>query len=132
MEPLTGLILMFLVAAGFGGAVAWIQQHQIQRLRLKLAWSGVECVCGYSLAGNTTGQCPECGRRWFEDNLDVQRLTICSFCGKSSAQTGVQAEGPGRVYICAPCVELCHAKIPTDPERSGFDWDRPAQPDATA
>lgn len=26
-------------------------------------WTPAECVCGYNLAGNVSGVCPECGRR---------------------------------------------------------------------
>ena len=33
---------------------------------------------------------------------------MCSFCGKSHRDTGPMVEGPGDVFICASCVELCH------------------------
>ncbi|MEQ9454848.1 MAG: ATP-dependent Clp protease ATP-binding subunit ClpX [Phycisphaeraceae bacterium] len=36
-----------------------------------------------------------------------RRVTTCSFCGKSSREVGPMVEGPGDVYICANCTELC-------------------------
>ncbi len=37
-----------------------------------------------------------------------RRGSVCSFCGKSHRDTGPMVEGPGDVFICASCVELCH------------------------
>src|SRR5471032_2027401 len=37
-----------------------------------------------------------------------RRVTICSFCGKSSRDVGPMVEGPSDVYICANCVDLAH------------------------
>ncbi len=36
-----------------------------------------------------------------------RRVTICSFCGKTSREVGPMVEGPNDVYICANCVDLC-------------------------
>ncbi len=36
-----------------------------------------------------------------------RRVTTCSFCGKTSRDVGPMVEGPGDVYICANCTELC-------------------------
>jgi ATP-dependent Clp protease ATP-binding subunit ClpX len=36
-----------------------------------------------------------------------RRITTCSFCGKSSREVGPMVEGPGDVYICANCTDLC-------------------------
>ncbi len=36
-----------------------------------------------------------------------RRVTTCSFCGKSSREVGPMVEGPGDVYICANCTDLC-------------------------
>jgi ATP-dependent Clp protease ATP-binding subunit ClpX len=33
---------------------------------------------------------------------------ICSFCGRSGSQVDTFIEGPGNVFICPECVELCH------------------------
>ncbi len=37
-----------------------------------------------------------------------RRGSVCSFCGKSHRDTGPMVEGPGDVFICASCVDLCH------------------------
>jgi ATP-dependent Clp protease ATP-binding subunit ClpX len=34
-------------------------------------------------------------------------VTTCSFCGKTSRDVGPMVEGPGEVYICSNCVDLC-------------------------
>ena len=44
------------------------------------------------------------------------RDALCSFCRKSNHDVGPFVEGPGEVYICAECVELCQDII--DQERS--------------
>ncbi|MCA9275457.1 MAG: ATP-dependent Clp protease ATP-binding subunit ClpX, partial [Phycisphaerales bacterium] len=36
-----------------------------------------------------------------------RKVTTCSFCGKTSREVGPMVEGPGEVYICSNCVELC-------------------------
>ena len=36
-----------------------------------------------------------------------RKVTTCSFCGKTSREVGPMVEGPGEVYICNNCVELC-------------------------
>ena len=33
---------------------------------------------------------------------------ICSFCGRSGSQVDTFIEGPGNVFICPECVDLCH------------------------
>ncbi|RJP41694.1 MAG: ATP-dependent Clp protease ATP-binding subunit ClpX [Phycisphaerales bacterium] len=37
-----------------------------------------------------------------------RRGNACSFCGKSQRDVGPMVEGPGDVYICKNCIELCH------------------------
>jgi ATP-dependent Clp protease ATP-binding subunit ClpX len=40
---------------------------------------------------------------------DTNRMrTVCSFCGRAGNQTDAFIEGPGKVFICPECVELCH------------------------
>jgi ATP-dependent Clp protease ATP-binding subunit ClpX len=34
-------------------------------------------------------------------------VTTCSFCGKTSREVGPMVEGPGEVYICTNCTDLC-------------------------
>ncbi len=43
------------------------------------------------------------------------RNAFCSFCRKSFRDVGPLVEGPGDVYICGECVELCQSII--DQER---------------
>ncbi len=48
-----------------------------------------------------------------------RRTTTCSFCGKSQREAGPMVEGPGDVYICAACVDLCHNIIKQEKRRTG-------------
>ena len=36
-----------------------------------------------------------------------RKVTTCSFCGKTSRDVGPMVEGPGEVYVCSNCVDLC-------------------------
>ncbi len=36
------------------------------------------------------------------------RKETCSFCGRSKNQVDAFVEGPGRVFICPECIELCY------------------------
>jgi ATP-dependent Clp protease ATP-binding subunit ClpX len=36
-----------------------------------------------------------------------KKMTTCSFCGKTSREVGAMVEGPGDVYICSNCTDLC-------------------------
>jgi len=42
----------------------------------------------------------------------------CSFCGRAYRDAGPMVEGPGGVYICASCVDLCHNIITQERRRS--------------
>ncbi len=42
----------------------------------------------------------------------------CSFCGKGQAQVVRLIAGPGAVYICNECVDLCREIINEEPEKS--------------
>ncbi|MFW6062493.1 MAG: ClpX C4-type zinc finger protein, partial [Planctomycetota bacterium] len=42
----------------------------------------------------------------------------CSFCNRSSQEVGPVVEGPGDVYICANCVEVCHNIIRQEQRRA--------------
>ncbi len=37
-----------------------------------------------------------------------KKKTVCSFCGKSASQVDTFIEGPGNIFICPECVDLCH------------------------
>ena len=36
-----------------------------------------------------------------------RRVTICSFCGKTSREVGPMVEGPNEIYVCSNCTDLC-------------------------
>jgi len=60
-------------------------------------------------SGNTGGPGGRGGRR----------TTTCSFCGKTQREAGPMVEGPGDVYICAACVDLCHNIIKQEKRKTG-------------
>lgn len=43
----------------------------------------------------------------------------CSFCGKSYRDVGPLVEGPGDVYICGECIDLCNSILDQDRRRRG-------------
>lgn len=43
----------------------------------------------------------------------------CSFCGKSYRDVGPLVEGPGDVYICGECIDLCQSILDQDRRRRG-------------
>ena len=43
----------------------------------------------------------------------------CSFCGKSYRDVGPLVEGPGDVYICSECIDLCQSILDQDRRRRG-------------
>jgi len=48
------------------------------------------------------------------------RNAFCSFCRKSYRDVGPLVEGPGDVYICGECVELCQSIIDQEKRRRGM------------
>ncbi len=47
----------------------------------------------------------------------LDRTAYCSFCRKSYQEVGPLVEGPGDVYICGECVELCQSIIEQEKRR---------------
>jgi ATP-dependent Clp protease ATP-binding subunit ClpX len=43
----------------------------------------------------------------------------CSFCGKSYRDVGPLVEGPGDVYICGECIDLCQSILEQERKRRG-------------
>jgi ATP-dependent Clp protease ATP-binding subunit ClpX len=43
--------------------------------------------------------------------MSKNRNAFCSFCRKSYKEVGPLVEGPGDVYICGQCIELCQSII---------------------
>jgi ATP-dependent Clp protease ATP-binding subunit ClpX len=46
-----------------------------------------------------------------------KRNAYCSFCRKSYRDVGPLVEGPGEVYICGDCIELCQSIIDQEKRR---------------
>ena len=61
-----------------------------------------------------------------KDNSNSRRGTssnkknaFCSFCRKSYRDVGPLVEGPGDVYICGECIELCQSILEQEQRRRG-------------
>ncbi|MEM6470128.1 MAG: ATP-dependent Clp protease ATP-binding subunit ClpX [Planctomycetota bacterium] len=48
-----------------------------------------------------------------------KKNAFCSFCRKSYRDVGPLVEGPGDVYICAECIELCQSILEQEERRRG-------------
>jgi ATP-dependent Clp protease ATP-binding subunit ClpX len=59
------------------------------------------------------------GRRPAAGNAGRNRNAYCSFCRKSYREVGPLVEGPGDVYICGECIELCQSIIDQEKRRRG-------------
>ena len=60
------------------------------------------------------------------------RNAYCSFCRKSYRDVGPLVEGPGDVYICGECIELCQSIIDQEKRRRvRFQGTLHQHPDAT-
>lgn len=51
---------------------------------------------------------------WEDQLMHVDAETRCSFCGRPSIEGPARLAGPGRVRICAQCVELAHEVLELD------------------
>src|SRR5437762_773449 len=49
----------------------------------------------------------------------AKKNAYCSFCRKSYRDVGPLVEGPGDVYICGECIELCQTIIDQEKRRRG-------------
>src|SRR5262249_59352898 len=47
----------------------------------------------------------------------AKKNAYCSFCRKSYRDVGPLVEGPGDVYICGDCIELCQSIIDQEKRR---------------
>src|SRR5687767_9519872 len=59
------------------------------------------------------------GRRPTTSTTGRNRNAFCSFCRKSYRDVGPLVEGPGDVYICGECIELCQSIIDQEKRRRG-------------
>lgn len=48
-----------------------------------------------------------------------KKNAFCSFCRKSYRDVGPLVEGPGDVYICGECIELCQSILDQESKRRG-------------
>ena len=49
----------------------------------------------------------------------TKKNAFCSFCRKSYRDVGPLVEGPGDVYICGECIELCQSILDQEKRRRG-------------
>ncbi|HMO92229.1 MAG TPA: ATP-dependent Clp protease ATP-binding subunit ClpX [Pirellulaceae bacterium] len=49
----------------------------------------------------------------------TKKNAYCSFCRKSYREVGPLVEGPGDVYICGECIELCQSILEQENRRRG-------------
>ncbi|MEE9602432.1 MAG: ATP-dependent Clp protease ATP-binding subunit ClpX [Thermoguttaceae bacterium] len=49
----------------------------------------------------------------------TRKNAFCSFCRKSYRDVGPLVEGPGDVYICGECIELCESILKQESQRRG-------------
>jgi ATP-dependent Clp protease ATP-binding subunit ClpX len=49
----------------------------------------------------------------------TKKNAFCSFCRKSYRDVGPLVEGPGDVYICGECIELCQSILDQETKRRG-------------
>src|SRR2546430_4832830 len=59
------------------------------------------------------------GGRRPTSNTGRNRNAFCSFCRKSYRDVGPLVEGPGDVYICGDCIELCQSILHEERRRRG-------------
>lgn len=59
------------------------------------------------------------GGRRASGSTTKTRNGYCSFCRKSHRDVGPLVEGPGEVYICGECTELCQSIIDQEKRRRG-------------
>src|SRR5246500_4956666 len=52
-------------------------------------------------------------------SLPGKKNANCSFCRKSYRDVGPLVEGPGDVYICGECIELCQSILEQERRRRG-------------
>src|SRR5947209_13111112 len=58
----------------------------------------------------------------------AKKNAYCSFCRKSHRDVGPLVEGPGDVYICGDCVELCQSIVVQEKRRHPATGGPPAPP----
>src|SRR5260370_5659414 len=78
---------------------------------------GTKQIEGECMATKASG--PGGGGRKLPGGSSRNRTAYCSFCRKSYRDVGPLVEGPGDVYICGECIELCQSIIDQEKRRRG-------------
>jgi len=68
------------------------------------------------MAGSNSG---DGGGRKAPGTAGRNRNAYCSFCRRSHRDVGPLVEGPGDVYICGECIDLCSSIIDQEKKRRG-------------
>jgi ATP-dependent Clp protease ATP-binding subunit ClpX len=76
--------------------------------------SGKDVTGGGSGGGKRTGGASPSGT-----SGGTKKNAYCSFCRKSYRDVGPLVEGPGDVYICGECIELCQSILDQERRRRG-------------
>jgi ATP-dependent Clp protease ATP-binding subunit ClpX len=69
--------------------------------------------------GGSGGDGPGPGARKPTGAAGRNRNAYCSFCRRSHRDVGPLVEGPGDVYICGECIDLCQSIIEQEKKRRG-------------
>ncbi len=67
----------------------------------------------------------------FADRNEGKKNAYCSFCRKNYRDVGPLVEGPGEVYICGDCIDLCRSILAQERKRrqaEGKPFDRVLSP----
>ena len=62
---------------------------------------------------------PNSAKRGSSSPGAAKKNAFCSFCRKSYRDVGPLVEGPGDVYICGECIELCQSILDQEQRRRG-------------
>jgi ATP-dependent Clp protease ATP-binding subunit ClpX len=73
----------------------------------------------------STGQNNSMNKGTNGGTVPTKKNAFCSFCHKSYRDVGPLVEGPGDVYICAECIDLCHSILIQERRRRGGTSSKP-------
>jgi ATP-dependent Clp protease ATP-binding subunit ClpX len=81
--------------------------------------SGKDISGGSSSSGGGGGKRNGGGNTPTGTTGGTKKNAFCSFCRKSYRDVGPLVEGPGDVYICGECIELCQSILDQERRRRG-------------
>src|ERR1700754_3381657 len=84
-------------------------------------WKGPGMPSGKDIAGGSSGGGKRTGGALPPGGGSggPKKNACCSFCRKSYRDVGPLVEGPGDVYICGECIELCQSILEQERRRRG-------------